>query len=396
MDISKKTVRDIDIENKKIIMRTDFNVPLDDNLEITDDTRIRAALPTIKYILEHNASLILMSHMGRPKGEVKDDLKLNPVAKRLNELLGVNVRKLDDCIGDDVQKAADSLEKGEVLLLENLRFHKEETKNDEVFSKNLASLAEIYVNDAFGTAHRAHASTEGITKFLPSVAGFLLEKEICFLSSILKEPARPFLVILGGAKISSKIGVVKNLLDKVDAMLIGGGMVFTFLKSRGVNIGKSILEPEKEVEAFEIFKKAKNEEKELIMPVDVVVTDDISSNGKTKNVDITHIPENMSGVDIGPKSVKLFKKKIQEAKTIIWNGPMGIFEIDNFAKGTVEIAKAVANSNATSIVGGGDSVAAINKFKLADKISHISTGGGASLEYLEGKALPGIEALEDK
>lgn len=396
MDITKKTVKDIDLSEKRVIMRADFNVPLDAQLNITDDTRIRAALPTIKHILDQKASLILMSHLGRPKGEVKKELRLDPVAKQLSKLLGVAVKKTNDCIGDEVKKAASSLKAGEVLLLENLRFHNAETKNNEEFAKQLASFAEVYVNDAFGTAHRAHASTAGITKFLPSVAGLLLEKEIYFLNSILKNPERPFVVVLGGAKISSKIGVVNNLLDKADSMLIGGGMVFTFLKSRGVNVGKSILEPEKEVEAFEIFKKAKNEEKELVMPPDILVSDEISDKAKTKVVDVNHIPDDMSGVDIGPKSVKLFKKKISEAKTIIWNGPMGIFEIDKFAQGTIEMAKAVASSKATSIIGGGDSVAAVNKFNLADKITHISTGGGASLEFLEGKALPGIEALEDK
>lgn len=396
MDISKKTVKDINLSNKKVIMRADFNVPLNDDLEITDDTRIRAALPTIKHILRENASLILMSHLGRPKGVMQDNLRLNPVAERLSELLNLEVKKVEDCIGEEVKTAASSLKGGEVLLLENLRFHKEETENNEEFAQQLSSLAEIYVNDAFGTAHRAHASTEGITKFLPSVAGFLLEKEIYFLSSVIKNPQRPFIVILGGAKISTKMGVFNNLLDKVDSILVGGGMIFTFLKSRGINIGKSILETEQEVEAFEIFKKAKNEEKELVMPVDVLVADDISETAKTKVVDVNQIPDDMSGVDIGPKSIKLFKKKIADAKTIIWNGPMGIFEIDKFAEGTLEVAKAVAGADATTIIGGGDSVAAVNQFGLTDKITHISTGGGASLEYLEGKALPGIESLEDK
>ncbi|MBU1076140.1 MAG: phosphoglycerate kinase [Spirochaetes bacterium] len=393
--MNKKTVKDIDLENKKVIMRADFNVPLDDNGNITDDTRIRAAIPTIKYILENKASLILMSHLGRPKGVVKEEMRLTPVGKRLSELLGIQVKKTDDCIGDDVKSQVSSLKSGEVLLLENLRFHKEETDNDEEFAKKLASFADIYVNDAFGTAHRAHASTVGIAKFIPAVSGFLLEKEIYFLNTILKNPERPFVVVLGGAKISTKMGVVTNLLEKVDSMLIGGGMIFTFLKSRGINIGKSILEPEKEVEAFEIFKKAKNEEKELIMPVDVIVADEISENAKTKTVDVNQIPDDMSGVDIGPKTIKLFKKKLQEAKTIIWNGPMGIFEIDKFAHGTEEIAKTVGSVKATTVVGGGDSVAAIMKFKLSDKITHISTGGGASLEFLEGKVLPGVEVLED-
>ena len=396
MDIHKKTVKDINLSKKKVIMRADFNVPLDDDLQITDDTRIRAALPTIKYILKQNASLILMSHMGRPKGEAKKELRLNPVAARLKELLGMEIKKVDDCIGKEVKASASALKPGEVLLLENLRFHKEEEKNDESFSKELASLAKVYVNDAFGTAHRAHASTAGIAGHLPSVSGLLLEKEIYFLDNTLKNPERPFMVILGGAKISSKIGVLNNLLNKVDSMLIGGGMIFTFLKSRGINIGKSILETEKEVDAFELFKKAKNEEKELLMPVDILVADEISENASTSVVDINRIPEEMAGVDIGPKSIKLFKNKLNEAKTIFWNGPMGVFEIDKFARGTIEIAKAVAGSDAITVIGGGDSVAAINKFGLADDISHISTGGGASLEFMEGKPLPGIEVLEDK
>ncbi|MDD5065916.1 MAG: phosphoglycerate kinase [bacterium] len=395
--ISKKTVKDIDLKNKKVIMRADFNVPLDDSLQITDDTRIKETLPTIKYILSQDASLILMSHLGRPKGKVNESMRLAPVAAKLSEMLGFEIQKVNDCIGADVKKAASGLKPGEVLLLENLRFHKEEEDNDEGFSRELASLADIYVNDAFGTAHRAHASTAGIAKFLKtSVAGLLLEKEIYYLGSVLKNPERPFMVVLGGAKISSKLNVINNLLEKVDAMLIGGGMMFTFLKSRGINVGKSLLEPEKEVEAFEIFRKAQNDEKELIFPVDVLVTDKIAADGKTKVVEVNKMPDDMAGVDIGPKSIKLFKKKLQEAKTIFWNGPMGIFEIEPFAEGTHEIAKAIAGMKATTIIGGGDSVAAINKFGLAGKITHISTGGGASLEFLEGIVLPGIACLEDK
>jgi len=396
MDINKKSVKDIDLQNKKVLMRVDFNVPLDENSNITDATRIEKALPTIEYILEQNASLILMSHMGRPKGEVKEELRLDPVAKKLGEYLKKEVKKVDDCIGAEVEKSARELKAGEVLLLENLRFHKEETKNDEQFAKKLASLADVYVNDAFGAAHRAHASVSAITKYLPSVAGLLMEKEIYFLSNLLKNPERPFIVILGGAKISTKIGVINNLLERVDSMLIGGGMVFTFIKSKGIDIGKSLVEMEKEVEAFEILKKAHNDEKDLVLPVDVVVADDVNKNAKTKIVDINSIPDDMLGVDIGPKSVKLFLKKIQSAKTIFWNGPMGIFEIDKFAKGTIEVAKAVAANKGTTVIGGGDSVAAVKKFGLSDKITHISTGGGASLEFMEGKSLPGLEGLEDK
>jgi phosphoglycerate kinase len=395
-NINKKTVKDIDIKGKRVLVRVDFNVPLDENGNITDDTRIVAALPTIEYILNQNASVILMSHLGRPKGEVKENLRLNPVAKRLEELLKKPVKKLNDCIGKEVEEASKNIKPGDVILLENLRFHKEEEKNDEEFAKKLASLGDVYVNDAFGAAHRAHASVAAITKFLPSVAGFLLAKEIYYLGNLLKNPERPFIVILGGAKISTKIGVINNLLDKVDKMLIGGGMTFTFLKSKGLNIGTSIVETEKEVEAFEILRKAQNEEKEIVLPDDVVVADEIKEDAKTKVVDIYQIPDNMSGVDIGPKTIKKFKKIINEAKTIFWNGPMGVFEIDKFAEGTKEIAKAVANSNAVTVVGGGDSISALKKFNLLDKITHVSTGGGASLEFVEGKPLPGIVSLQDK
>ncbi len=394
--INKKTVKDIDLKGKRVLMRVDFNVPLDENRNITDSTRIEKALPTIKYILQQGASLILMSHLGRPKGEVIEKLRLDPVAKKLEEYLKQPVKKLNDCIGEEVESEVKNMSPGDVILLENLRFHKEERENNEEFAKKLSALADIYVNDAFGAAHRAHASVSAITKFLPSVAGLLMEKELYFLSTLLKNPARPFVVILGGAKISTKIGVIKNLLDKIDSMLIGGGMVFTFIKSRGVDVGKSLLEPEKEVEAFEILKKAQNEEKDFVLPIDVVVTDKISEDAKTEVVGINEIPENMLGVDIGPKTIKMFKKKIHEAKTIFWNGPMGIFEIEKFAEGTLEIAKAVAESKGTTVIGGGDSVAAVQKFGLADKITHISTGGGASLEFMEGKSLPGIEGLEDK
>ncbi len=396
MGFNKKTIRDIDIRNKKVIMRVDFNVPLDENRNITDDTRIKAALPTIKYILEQNAALILMSHLGRPKGKVKEELRLDPVAKRLSELLGKEVKKANDCIGEEVKKLADELKPGEVLLLENLRFHPEEEENNEEFAKQLASLAEIYVNDAFGTAHRAHASVAGIAKFLPAVAGFLMEKELKYLGGLMENPERPFYVVLGGAKISTKIGVINSLLEKVDGMLLGGGMIFTFFKAQGFNIGKSLLEEDQIETAKEILEKIKSSGKKLLLPVDVKVASEISDNADTETVKVENIPDDKIGVDIGEETIELYKKELSNAKTIFWNGPLGIFEIEKFAQGTLEIAKAIAEHPGTTVIGGGDSVAAVKKFGLEDKITHISTGGGASLKFLEGKKLPGVEALEDK
>ena len=393
--IKKKTVRDVDLKGKRIIMRVDFNVPLDKEGNITDDTRIRAALPTIKYVLEQDTKLILMSHLGRPKGQVKEELRLAPVGKRLQELLGKDIIVCKDSIGEEVKKIISGMQSGDIVILENLRFHKEEEANDPEFAKELASYADIYVNDAFGTAHRAHASTEGIAHYLPAVAGFLMEKEIDFLGKLLYQPAKPYIAIIGGAKVSSKIGVLEKLLEKVDALLIGGGMSYTFLKAKGFEVGNSLVETEKINLAFELIKKADEKGISLQFPVDNLVADRIDADAKVKLTDTNAIPKDMIGVDIGPKTIKQYKKEIKKASTIFWNGPMGIFEIDKFAKGTIQIAKAVASAKGTTVVGGGDSVAAVNKVGVADKIDHVSTGGGASLEFLEGKELPGIKVLED-
>ena len=393
--IKKKTVRDVDLKGKRIIMRVDFNVPLDKEGNITDDTRIRAALPTIKYVLEQDTKLILMSHLGRPKGQVKEELRLAPVGKRLQELLGKDIIVCKDSIGEEVKKIISGMQSGDIVILENLRFHKEEEANDPEFAKELASYADIYVNDAFGTAHRAHASTEGIAHYLPAVAGFLMEKEIDFLGKLLYQPAKPYIAIIGGAKVSSKIGVLEKLLEKVDALLIGGGMSYTFLKAKGFEVGNSLVETEKINLAFELIKKADEKGVSLQFPVDNLVADRIDADAKVKLTDTNAIPKDMIGVDIGPKTIKQYKKEIKKASTIFWNGPMGIFEIDKFAKGTIQIAKAVASAKGTTVVGGGDSVAAVNKVGVADKIDHVSTGGGASLEFLEGKELPGIKVLED-
>lgn len=393
--IKKKTVRDVDLKGKRIIMRVDFNVPLDKKGNITDDTRIRAALPTIKYVLKQDTKLILMSHLGRPKGQVKEELRLAPVGKRLQELLGKDIIVCKDSIGEEVKKIISGMQSGDVVILENLRFHKEEEANDPEFAKELASYADIYVNDAFGTAHRAHASTEGIAHYLPAVAGFLMEKEIDFLGKLLYQPAKPYIAIIGGAKVSSKIGVLEKLLEKVDALLIGGGMSYTFLKAKGFEVGNSLVETEKINLAFELIKKADEKGISLQFPVDNLVADRIDADARVKLTDTNVIPKDMIGVDIGPKTIKQYKKEIKKASTIFWNGPMGIFEIDKFAKGTIQIAKAVASAKGTTVVGGGDSVAAVNKVGVADKIDHVSTGGGASLEFLEGKELPGIKVLED-
>jgi len=393
--MDKKTIRDIDFKNKTVIMRADFNVPLDEELNITDDTRIKAALPTIKYILDNGVKkLILMSHLGRPDGQVKDELRLNPVAKRLQELLGESVEKLDDCVGKDIKQQIAS-SKIHLILLENLRFHSAEEENEQDFAKELASLAEIYVNDAFGTAHRAHASTEGIAHFLPAVAGFLLEKEINYLGKTLEKPRKPFVVILGGAKVSDKIGVIDNLINKTNKIIIGGGMAYTFLKSQGKEIGKSKLEKDKIDIAKEILEKAAEKKVEIQLPVDNICVNDIKAYMEIKTVG-EEIPQDLIAVDIGPKTIEKFKATLADAKTIVWNGPMGIFEVDKFAVGSKEIAKFISSLDATTIIGGGDTAAAVAKFGLEDKMTHISTGGGASLEFLEGKALPGIVALQDK
>jgi len=393
--MKKLTVNDIDLNGKKVIMRADFNVPLDKELNITDDMRIQAALPTIKHILENGAAkLVLMSHLGRPKGEVVDAMRLTPVANSLSKLLGEPVLKLDDCIGDDIKEKVDSSSE-RVILLENLRFHKEETKNDPEFAKKLASLSEVYVNDAFGTAHRAHASTAGVTQYLPSAAGFLLEKEINYLGKAIDNPEKPFMVILGGAKVSDKITLVENLLSKADAIIIGGGMAYTFLKAQGINIGNSLLEEDKIDIAKDLLVKAKEAGVEIVLTSDFLVAENFDAVDTVKIVD--EIEDGWQSLDVGPKTIDRFKEVLSKAKTIVWNGPVGVFEVDEYAAGTKAIAEYLATlEGVTTIVGGGDSAAAVSKFGVEDKISHISTGGGASLELLEGKELPGIAALTDK
>lgn len=395
--MDKKTIKDVVLKDKKVIVRVDFNVPIDKKTKaISDDTRIRAALPTLTYILaQHPKKLILMTHLGRPNGTVKEELRLNPIAKRLQELLKVPIKKLDDCIGDNVKKAITET-KETVILLENLRFYPQEEENDPEFAKKLASLADIYVNDAFGTAHRAHASTEGIAHDLPAVAGFLLDKEIEYLGKALESPARPFCVILGGAKVSDKIGVIENLLGKTNALVIGGGMAYTFLKAQGVNIGNSILEADKIDLAQETLKKAKKQNVTISLPIDHMIVNNIESPKKIETTKDQTIPDGMIAVDIGPQTIELFKKTLRNAKTICWNGPLGIFENDQYARGTKEIAEFIATLKTTSIIGGGDTASAIAKFGVENKMTHISTGGGASLEFMEGKILPGIAALQDK
>jgi len=393
--MAKKTIKDVDVKDKRVLVRVDFNVPTDKQGNITDDRRIKGALPTIKYLMEHGAKTILVSHLGRPKG-VTESLRLDKVAKRLSELLGKKVEKANDVIGEDAKKKVSSLKSGEVLLLENVRFHAEEEKNDEKFAKALADFADVYVNDAFGTAHRAHASTEGVARFKPGVAGFLMEKEINYLGKALSNPDRPFVAILGGAKVSDKIGVIENLIGKVDTLLIGGGMAFTFLKAMGKNIGKSLLEADKLDLANQLMKKAKEKKVRLILPKDVVVTEKIEVNAPHKVVSIDNIPDNMIGVDIGPETVKEFSNIIKQAKTVVWNGPMGVFETKPFDEGTKGIAKALSECKGTTIVGGGDSAAAVEQLGFAEKITHISTGGGASLEFLEGIELPGIKVLQER
>jgi phosphoglycerate kinase len=392
--MGKLTVKDLDLKGKAVLMRADFNVPQDAALSITDDTRIRATLPTIQYILKNGAKkLILMSHLGRPDGKPVEKYSLKPVSVRLKELLGEPVLFLNDCVGENIKKQIDSSQE-KVILLENLRFHAEEEANDPNFAKELAKLADIYVNDAFGTAHRAHASTEGVVHFLKAAAGFLLEKEMQYLGSALQSPARPFMVILGGAKVSDKIGVIDNLLPKCDAILIGGGMAYTFLKAQGQGIGNSKLEKDKIDLAKEILAKAVSLEKEILLPCDHLVVDKVDLGALASIV--KDIPEGKIAVDIGPKTIELFKAKLSSAKTIVWNGPLGIFEMEPFSRGSLEVAKFIASLKCTSIIGGGDTAAAVAKFKLEDKMTHISTGGGASLEFLEGKVLPGIAALSEK
>ena len=387
--MTKQSIKDINLENKRVLVRVDFNVPLDESLNITDDKRIRAALPTINYLLERRAKIILMSHLGRPKGEVVEDLRLKPVAKRLEELLGQKVKFLDDCIGPEVESAVRTMQSGDIILLENLRFHKEETENDPQFSRQLANLGEVFVQDAFGVVHRAHASTVGITQFLPSVAGFLLEKEISFFSQILAEPQRPFVAILGGAKVSDKIGVIENLLPRVDNILIGGGMAYTFLKAEGLDIGSSRLEQDKLGIANKLLEEGGEK---IILPFDHLIADKVDASAHLKTAE-KEIPAGWLGVDIGRQTIARFKQILKEARTIVWNGPVGIFEIAPFAQGTKEIAEFIGDLDCLKVIGGGDTAAAIAKFGLEDRMDHISTGGGASLEYLEGKELPGIVAL---
>lgn len=396
--LNKKTLEDLEFQGKKVMVRCDFNVPMDKEGNITDDIRIRAAMPTIEYILNKGGAVILMSHLGRPKGEVNPKYSLNPIAKRISELIGKEVKFANDdlVIGDITKKLAAGLKQGEILLLQNVRYRKEEEKNDETFSKELASLGEIYVNDAFGTAHRAHSSTAGLASFLPSAMGYLIEKEVGFIGKALEEPERPFVAILGGAKVSDKIGVIENLIDKVDALIIGGGMAYTFFKSQGYEIGQSLLEEDKLELAAKLIKKAKEKNVELLLPIDTVVAKEFAADAEHWTVNSSSIPEGTMGLDIGEKSRELFTDKIKEAKTVIWNGPMGVFEMPAFAKGTKELARALSNSDATTIIGGGDSAAAVEQLGFADKMTHISTGGGASLEFLEGKVLPGIDVLENK
>ena len=395
--MNKFTVRDIDFNGARALVRVDFNVPIK-NGKITDDTRIRATLPTIKYLLESRARVILMSHLGKAKGAPDPQFSLKPAADRLSELLpGVTVKFAPDCVGDQVKPLVDSLNVGEILLLENLRFHKGEEGNDPEFAKKLAAWGDIFINDAFGTAHRAHASTEGVTNFLkPAIAGFLMEKEIAIIGNALSNPERPFYALIGGAKVSSKIDVLENLLKIVDKLVIGGGMAFTFLKAQGIAVGKSLVEDDKLEVAKEILKKAKELKKEIILPTDAVIAAEMKEESPEKIVDINAIPADMAGYDIGPKSIEYFKSVLKDAKTIIWNGPMGVFEIAKFAKGTFDVANLLAGMKATTIVGGGDSVAAVEKAGVADKMTHVSTGGGASLEFMEGKVLPGVAALTEK
>ena len=395
--LNKKTIEDIDVKGKRVLARCDFNVPLKDG-EITNDKRIVAALPTIKYLMEHGAKVILCSHLGRPKGEYKPEFSLAPVAKKLSEYLGVEVKLAEDpvVVGENAKKLASELKDGEVMLLENVRFRAEETKNEENFSKELASLADIFVNDAFGTAHRAHCSTTGVAAYLPAVCGFLIQKEIKFMGGALANPKRPLVAILGGAKVSDKIGVISNLIDKCDTIIIGGGMAYTFMKYLGHSIGTSLLEADWIEKAGEMMADAKAKGVNFLIPVDNKVGKEYDENTESKIVSSDEIPDGWMGLDIGPKSMEIFCDAIKGAGTVIWNGPMGVSEWDNFAAGTIAVANAVAESGAVSIIGGGDSVAAVTKLGFADKMSHISTGGGASLEFLEGKELPGIAALQDK
>ena len=396
--LDKKTLEDLQVQGKRVLVRCDFNVPMDDNRNITDDRRIRSSLPTIKYLIENKAKVILMSHLGRPKGEPNPKFSLEPVSKRLSELLNTDVvfAQDDKVVSENVQEIVSKMADGDVVLLENTRFRREEEKNEENFAKELASLGDLYINDAFGTSHRAHTSNVGLSNQLPSAVGYLVEKEISVMGKALDNPERPFVAILGGAKVSDKIGVIENLLNKVDSILIGGGMAYTFLKAQGYEIGNSILEEDKVDLANDLLRKAEDKNVKLLLPVDVIVAKEFNNDTEFKTVNIESIPEDMMGMDIGEETINLFSKEIKDAKTVVWNGPMGVFEMENFKKGTDAIAKAMAESNGITIVGGGDSASAVEKAGYADKMTQISTGGGASLEFLEGKTLPGIGAIDDK
>ena len=396
MDYNKKNVEDIDVSGKKVIVRCDFNVPQDETGRITDDKRIVAALPTIKYLLEHNAAVILCSHLGRPKGEVNMKYSLAPVAERLGELLGKQIKLAKDVVGEDAKRLAAEVKPGEAVMLENVRFEKGETKNDPALAKAFADMADIYVNDAFGTAHRAHASTAGVADYLPAVCGYLINKEISIMGKALANPARPFVAILGGAKVSDKIGVINNLIEKCDTIIIGGGMAYTFMKAQGGKIGTSLCEEDKLDLANGLVKKAEEKGVKLLLPIDNVCADHFAADAEPVVYGAGELPDNMMGLDIGPKTIELFSNAVKDAGTVVWNGPMGVFEFDAFAVGTKAVAKAIASSNAVSIIGGGDSAAAVEKLGFADKMTHISTGGGASLEFLEGLELPGIACLNDK
>ena len=395
--MSKVTIRDIDVNGKKVLLRCDFNVPLDENLNITDKTRIVAALPTIKYLLEHNAKLILCSHLGRPKGEVKKEFSLAPAAKELPKELGKEVKLAQDVTGPSAKELTSNMKEGDVVLLENVRFDPREEKNDDTLSQEFASLADVYVNDAFGTCHRAHSSTAGVAKYLPSACGFLIEKELKALGDALNNPVRPFVAILGGKKVSDKIGVIDSLLEKVDTLLIGGGMAYTFYKSMGYGVGNSVCELDKLDLAKSLMQKAKDKGVKMLLPLDNKIGKEFKPDTESKVVKYSEIPDGWEGFDIGPETIKLYTEELQKAKTVLWNGPVGLFEFDQFAVGTNAIANCLANlTDCTTIIGGGDSAAAVTKAGLADKMSHISTGGGASLEFIEGKKLPGIECIQDK
>ncbi|AIG28576.1 phosphoglycerate kinase [Brevibacillus laterosporus] len=393
--MNKKSIRDIELAGKRVFCRVDFNVPMQDGV-ITDDTRIRAAVPTIQYLIDNHAKVILASHFGRPKGEVVEEMRLTAVGEHLASLLGKPVKKLNDSIGAEVESAVQAMKEGDVILLENVRFHKGEEKNDPELAKSFASLADLFVNDAFGTAHRAHATTAGIAQHIPAVAGLLMEKEIQFMGGALSKPERPFTAIVGGAKVKDKIGVIENLLGKVDTLIIGGGMANTFIKAQGYNVGASLCEEDKLDLARTLMEQAKERNVNLLMPVDVVVADKFAADANTQVVSIDAIPEGWMALDIGPKTVANYRDAIVPSKTVVWNGPMGVFEMDAFASGTIAVANAMEECHGTTIIGGGDSVAAVEKAGVADKMTHISTGGGASLEFMEGKELPGVTALQDK